>query len=452
MADFYGQKYNEGGLDPATSSVGAQLNDFHWSRFAVLEAAKKKVFSQMGASRKQPKNYGTKIKKYREYPILHDANINDQGIDANGVKMTPGKWYSWTDPTDPATREEHDTLEEAKARAGQVRVQKGDGNLFGSSRDFNVQVGAFPILGEEGGAVNIVGTKRDIVEARISRYGFAIQYTRAAMDLDTDTSLLTKQVQKVAEAYADIREAQIRNELITQGMQNAVYGGAATQISEVDETCQLTFPLLRMLKQSLNEARCPFDTNMVTGSTKIDTVTIRAARYIFVPQELVPTLEDLEHNGKILWQDVAEYADGDSISASSSKVINKTSTTADGEIGRIGDFRFITVHDMPVFKGEGADATDGADNDGDGIEDSGANMHITDGKYDVFPMLVVGSESFETYALQGEVAKVKHGAPRVIPGIDNHGDRGSIAIDWWFGLLVNKAEHIRTMLVSGKVA
>jgi len=449
MADFNGQKYNEGGINPATSSVGPQLNDFHFSRFAVLEAAHKKVFSQMGARRTQPRNFGKTIKKYHEYPILHDANINDQGIDANGVKMTPGKWYSWTDPLDPATRQEHDTKAEALARAGQVRIQKGDGNLYGSSRDFNVQNGAFPILGEEGGAVNIVGTSRDIIEAKIKRYGFAIQYTKTAMELDTDSSLLVKEVQKVGEAYGDIREAQIRNELITQGMQNVVYGGSATQISEVDETCQLEFKLLRMLKTSLDTARCPVDTNMITGSTKIDTKTIRAARYIYVPQEVVPALEDLEHNGKILWEDVAEYADGGNVT---NAMAESKSNVAQGEIGRIGSFRFIVVEGMPYWQGGGADATDGTDNDGDGIEDAGANLYITDGHYDVFPLLVVGSDSFETYSLQGEVAKVKHGAPRVIPGIDNHGDRGSIAIDWWFGLLVNRPEWIRCVCVSSKIA
>jgi N4-gp56 family major capsid protein len=394
------------------------------------------------------KHFGKRIKKYREYPILHDANVNDMGIDANGVKMVPGRWYSWTDPFDPTTREEHNTKAEALARPGQVRIMKGDGNLYGSSRDFNVQVGAFPILGEEGGAVNIVGTSRDIVEAKIQRYGFAIQYTRAAMDLDTDTNLLMKEVQKVAEAYGDIREAQIRNELITQGLQNATYSGAATQMSEVDETCQLTFGDLRLLKQSLDLARCPIDTNMITGSTKIDTKTVRAARYIYVPQELVPALEDLEHNGKSLWVDVAEYADGGNVT--NSQTISKTNV-ADGEIGKIGSFRFVEVYDMPAWFGAGADATDGADNDGDGIEDAGANLHVTDGHYDVFPLLVVGSESFETYALEGEVAKVKHGAPRVIPGIDNHGDRGSIAIDWYFGMLVNHPEWIRVHLCSAKI-
>ncbi len=434
--------YNQGG---DTSSVGPQLNDYSFSRFAVLEAAKKKTFSQIGAQRKQQKHYGTKIKKYRKYPILDDRNINDQGIDAAGVKMTAGKWYAYTAD---GTRSEHDTLAEAKASAGQVRVWKGDGNLYGSSRDFNVQNGAFPVLGEEGGNVNVVGTKRDVIEAQIRRYGFVVNYSKTAIKLDTDPGLLMEEIQKVAEAYGDIREAQIRNSLITAGMTNAVYAGGASSIATVDETCQLTYGDIRLMTSSLNTARCPMDTKMVTGSTKIDTVVIKAARYAYIPQELLPALQDMTHAGVPVWRDVASYADADGIS---DKATMGVANTGDGEVGRIGDVRFIVVYDFPVFQGAGADATDGTDNDGDGLEDSSDNIHTTDGAYDVFPMLFVGDGSFETYSLEGEVAKVKHGEPRVIPGVDPHGDKGSIAIEWWYGIMINKAEHIRLLLASSKI-
>jgi N4-gp56 family major capsid protein len=157
----------------------------------------------------------------------------------------------------------------------------------------------------------------------------------------------------------------------------------------------------------------------------------------------------MEHAGKPMWEDVASYADG--AGATSTAAESKTNV-GQGEIGRIGQFRFIVVYDMPVWFGQGADATDGTDNDGDGIEDAGANINSTDGRYDAFPLLVVGSGSYETYSLEGDTARVKHGEPRVIPGIDNHGDKGSIAIAWYFGLLVNKPEWIRTLICSAKIA
>jgi len=434
------QRYNEGG---STSSAGVQLNDFHFSRIAVLEAAKKKYFTQLGVKRTQPKHFGKTMKKYHEYPILHEANINDQGIDANGVTMEFDKWYSWTDPTDATTRQEHATKAEAKARVGQVRIQSGQGNLYGGSRDFNTQVGAFPILGEENTVANVVGTKRDVITATLKRYGFGIKYTKAAMELDTDAGLLIKQSQKIGEAYGEIREALIRNELITQGRVNATYSGAASAIDEVDETCELTYTDLRMIDQSLKFARCPIDTKIITGTTKIDTVTVGAATYCYVQQEMVPTLEDLTHNGKIMWQDVAQYSSGAGATAT---------PIAEGEIGRIGRFRFIVVYDMPVFQGEGADATDGADGDGDGIEDAGANMNITDGHYDVMAMLFVGSGAFETMGLEGDIARVVHAKPRANPDTDMYGDKGSMSIAWYQAMIINRPEWIRTHMCSAKVA
>jgi hypothetical protein len=99
------------------------------------------------------KNFGDTLVKYHEIPILDDRNINNQGIDANGVTMTSGKWYGW-DAT--GARIEYNTKADAKEalRTGAVtRIQSGDGNMFGSSKDVATQRGAFPLLTEEGGMV-----------------------------------------------------------------------------------------------------------------------------------------------------------------------------------------------------------------------------------------------------------------------------------------------------------
>ena len=50
------QKFNEGGYPVANdnSTIGQQINDKHWSRVAVIEAKKTKVFSQLGDKLTQP--------------------------------------------------------------------------------------------------------------------------------------------------------------------------------------------------------------------------------------------------------------------------------------------------------------------------------------------------------------------------------------------------------------
>ena len=152
-------KFNEGGyqVGPGNSTIGQQINDKFWSRTAVIEAKKTKVFSQLG-----DKHYGDMIVKYHEIPILDDRNVNDQGIDANGVKVIPGVWYAYDANGDRITTggdadggQGYSTKELAKDAAGtDGSIKSGDGNLFGSSKDMLVQNGAFPALTEEGGLVN----------------------------------------------------------------------------------------------------------------------------------------------------------------------------------------------------------------------------------------------------------------------------------------------------------
>jgi N4-gp56 family major capsid protein len=438
------QQFNNGGT---ASSVGPQINDNSLSKFASIESMKKKTFSQMLGKMTQPLNKGENIKKWRQYNILHRANINNQGVDAAGLTMDATKWYSW-DAAD--VRQEHATKALAQARVGQVRFQSGQGNLYGSSKDFHTQNGAIPYMPEAGGVVNMVGTTRTIIEAKVKRFGIAIQYTKTALLLDTEASLLARETRELGRAYGELRETQIRNDLIEEGMVNATYSGSASQLSEVDETCQLTFKDLRLLDNSLVDARCPNSTNMIIGSTNIGTTPIPAARYVFVTYSMLATLQDLTHNGKLLWEDVATYARGGNIS--NSEVIS-IQNWADGEMGRIGPFRFIAVEDMPSYEGAGADATDGVDAGGlAGIEDAGENLHITDGKYDVGILLFVGDNAAETYCLSGQSASVRHQAPSIIPGVDHYADNGVISIEWWYGMLVNKPEWIRCHLCSYKLA
>ena len=73
-------KFNQGGYDPATSDLGAQINDKFWSKVSIKEARKKRFFSQLGDKLTQPKNYGDKMVKYHELPIIHELNKNNQGI------------------------------------------------------------------------------------------------------------------------------------------------------------------------------------------------------------------------------------------------------------------------------------------------------------------------------------------------------------------------------------
>ena len=74
--------------DPAggeNSDIGTQFETFYYQKKALIEAKKEQYFSQMADTTAMPKHFGKTIKRYHYLPLLDDANINDQGIDALGL-------------------------------------------------------------------------------------------------------------------------------------------------------------------------------------------------------------------------------------------------------------------------------------------------------------------------------------------------------------------------------
>ena len=115
MSNDVGQRqYNDpaGGTE---SDIGVQFNTFYYQKKALIEAKKEQYFGQLADVTSMPKHFGKTIKKYHYLPLLDDANINDQGIDAAGlvgngvndsgsdtdtvvktiaITPAPGFWYS----------------------------------------------------------------------------------------------------------------------------------------------------------------------------------------------------------------------------------------------------------------------------------------------------------------------------------------------------------------------
>lgn len=70
------------------SSVGSQLRTDYYQKKALIEARKEQYFSQMADTTSMPKHMGKTIKRYHYLPLLDDANVNDQGIDAAGLSVS----------------------------------------------------------------------------------------------------------------------------------------------------------------------------------------------------------------------------------------------------------------------------------------------------------------------------------------------------------------------------
>ena len=463
MAEKNPISYNTGGN---TSSVGLQLVDYVYVRKALAENKKRMIFSQMADVKSMPKNSGKTIKQYKHIPILDDRNINDQGIDATGASTTMSVTIDIADNSKYTKRHAVGTgasdsaaLTAAKSSATDyfkmIGVFKTDyattktalegagwtitehtavpvaGNLYGSSKDIGTITGRYPALSEQGGRKNRVGWTRVTLEGTINKFGFFEEYTEDSMNFDTEADLYQQITSSALTAAQEVYEDMLQVDLLN-GAGITLYGGTATSAATLDSTCTLTYPMLVKLEKVLDDTGCPKDTTIIAGSRMIDTKTVGSSRYIYIGSELKPTLlamKDYHNNPAFI--PVHQYASAGNI--------------AEGEIGSIAGFRFIEAPKMLYWEGAGATLL-GSDT---------VPSYQTNGKYDVFPALVVGSGSFTTIGFQsGGNGTSKFTIISKKPGIetastsDPFGSKGFYAIKWWYGSMILRPEHIAVVKVT----
>jgi N4-gp56 family major capsid protein len=449
------------------SSVGSQFRTDHYYKKALIEAAKEQYFGQMADVRSMPKNMGKTIKQYHYLPLLEDANINDQGLDAAGVtglfkktiaisvsgeenlyttKYAVGEGSTSGNATTAAqaraveilvnelgfTTGTYAAVKTAATTAGVLVDDTRDavpasGNLYGSSKDVGTIAAKMPQLSENGGRVNRVGFKRKELEGTIFKYGFFSEYTKESLDFDTDDELETHVTREMVMGANEMNEDLLQIDLL-----NAAgvvrYGGAATSTAtisgETGNVSNITYNDLMRLEIDLDNNRCPKQTKLIAGSRMVDTRTIEGARYMFIGSELIPTIKKMTDNfGNQAFISVEKYS--------------SAGNTARGEIGAVGAFRIVVVPEMMHWAGAGATVT------------NNAGYRTTGNKYDVFPMLVVGDESFTTIGFQTDGKTVKFKIKHVKPesetsysAHDPYGEKGFMSIKWYYGFMALRPERI----------
>ena len=371
------------------SSIGAQFNTSYYHKKALIEARKEQFFSQLADTTNMPKNMGKSIKLYHYLPLLDDANVNDQGIDAAGVTSA-------------------------------------NGNLYGSSKDVGTITTKLPALSEAGGRVNRVGFTRVTIEGSIEKFGFFDEYTQESLDFDTDEELEMHVNREMVKGANEMTEDALQIDLL-----NAAgvirYGGAATAANEI--TAEGATPSLvdyndlMRLSIDLDNNRCPKHTKIITGTRIVDTKVLPAARVMYIGSELLPTVRKMKdpfNNQAFI--PVQQYA--------------AAGDTLLGEVGSIDQLRLVVVPEMMHWAGAGATVT------------VNPGYRETNNKYDVYPMLVVGSEAFTTIGFQTDGKTVKFKITHKKPGEDTadrndpYGETGFMSIKWYYGTLVTRPERI----------
>ena len=90
-------------------------------------------------------------------------------------------------------------------------------------------------------------------------------------------------------------------------------------------------------------------------------------------------------------------------------------------------------------------------------EGTNAGYRVTNGKYDVYPMLVVGDASFTTIGFQTDGKTVKFKVKHAKPGSpesyanDPYGETGFMSIKWYYGSMILRSERIALVLSVARV-
>ena len=374
-----------------TGSLKKQLVNDYWIRDSLIEAAKIQTFAKLGTQRNLAPNNGKFLKQYVWLPLLDDRNQNDQGIDATGV------YYA-------------------------------GGNMYGSSKDISTITGKLPVIGENGGRYNRVGFTRQVIEGTIHQLGFFFELTEDALAFDSQSDLLQHMHREAMRGASEIVEDVMQLELIN-GAGVHVYCGAATSNATMDNNgttpCELTYKDLLKLRQTLTDNHVPKTYKMFTGSQNTDTRTVAGGWTVYVQPELrqtLMTMVDLFNRPAFI--PVEQYAAGGNI--------------VEGEIGRILEFRFVEVQEMLRWEGKGASTTHSSVAD---------ETYINDGtKYTVFPLLIVGEDSFVNINFRG--GKNNFRIYQQMPGQgaasvdDPFGKHGWWSIQWYYGTMITRPDRL----------
>ena len=379
-----------------------QMNTFFWLKKALIESRKEQYFMPMSSTINMPKNYGKTIKVFEYVPLLDDRNINDQGIDAAGATIA-------------------------------------NGNLYGSSKDVGTITSKLPTLTENGGRVNRVGFTRLTREGSIHKFGFFTEFTQESLDFDSDDMLKEHLSRELLNGAVQLTEAVLQRDLLAAAG-TVLFAGAAMANGEVtgEDTPAagghpkipasiVSYRNLVRLDQILNDNRTPKQTKVITGSRMIDTKTISAGRVMFVGSELSPMLMEMKDTfDEKAFIPIQQYGDA--------------GTIMNGEIGAIGAFRIIVVPEMLHWAGAGAEVDD----------NPGYRTSRVGGveRYDIYPMLVIGDDSFVTIGFQTDGKTVKFSVLTKMPGKetadrnDPYGETGFSSIKWYYGILIKRPERI----------
>ena len=364
----------------ANSTAGANTIVHYYDRAGVKAANRVNVYGQFADRKSMPKKMG-KTFKISKFLHMYDRALNDAEFSAKG---------------------------------------------FLSARDIadvNTALSS-ATLAEGAGAVNKRSLQKVTMETSLARYGEMIDYTDE-VELFSEDAIQVRYREELGELANSRMEDLIQLDMLATG--TVMYSGAAAAIGDVED--RVSYDLIRKAVRKLVRNRAQKNTQLVTGSNKIDTQTVAKAYYAVIGANVKGDLETLTRGT------VADNGTTEFVYIPAHKYAS-AATLAEGEVGAMHEVRFIESESAVVYAGQGATATD-------------ASLSATGGNYDVFPILFPTQGAFATVGLKGQdKIKFNSKSPEVVENANPYGTNGFFSYNFFYAGIILEEEKLLKVLVT----
>jgi N4-gp56 family major capsid protein len=433
---------------------GTQNQRHYYDRIAIKAATEKAVYSQFCDKRQMPTKMGKEYRVSRWQRSFHNligsasfltnGFISSRDIEdvtaslvGSGGELNKGGYLA--DEANYNYPHLNNKLNEVK---GEYKSSPDSDSIdlgLTNSTDKVAKYGG-GLLKEGSGPANRITIQKKTLSTQIARYGFMSEYSDEA-ELFSEDQLEVQMREELGELSGIMYEDLIQLDLLSNGIE--VYsdplvtgnmdeqGSSVTEDGTMDHLAQVNYDMIRRIAKMATRNRIPKKTSIVTGSVKVDTVTVSAAHYCIVGPEVKYDLEnmprladvDVQYN-EFAFKPVHEYADA-------SKIVP-------GEIGQVHDIRFVESDTAVVYRGQGAPVPGSY----------AGSLSQTNGNFDVFPILLIGEGSFATIGLKGHgKMKFRSISPENKELGNAFGTKGLKSVSWWYGGLAVRPERIIKALV-----
>jgi N4-gp56 family major capsid protein len=315
--NFYGDGIN--------SSAGENTVRHYYDRVGIRAATAKNIYGQFASRKEMPKNSG---KEYKISKFLNGYDRKRGEADFNKYGYMTGRDLS----------------------------------------DYRNELASAVSLTEGAGAVNKRKLEKITLSTKVARYGEMLEYTDE-VDMFSEDVMQTRYHEFMGNLANERNESLIQMDMLSTP--TVIYAGlsqsrkllganpyASNHASYTayetnrangayDDKFKVSYDLIRQGVRRLVANRAKKNTEIVTGTVKIDSRTIAPAYYAIVGPEVKSDLEmlyrgtkDINGSTTYMWIPAHQYASG--------------TTLAEGEVGLIHEVRFIESESAFVYRGAGA--------------------------------------------------------------------------------------------------